>query len=230
MTGTLDLDQIPINFNFMLKKTLDNFIIGDNQLIIDSLKKIENQNQVILIYGEKSSGKTHLCEAILNLNSIKYLFLNDEINLNGLPLNNKYNILIIDDIDKILVKNNSEEILFTLINNQIINNNIVIMTSTKDINECDIRLLDLKSRIISDQIFKIRDLSDDKKRDLIKKSCSDRGLEISHHVVDYILNNCNRDLYFLCRFINDLDSASLSLKRKITIPFIKKVLSLRTCI
>ena len=40
MTQDLLYEQIPINFDFYLNKTFDNFIVGNNQDLFDSLKSI----------------------------------------------------------------------------------------------------------------------------------------------------------------------------------------------
>ena len=44
--------------------------------------------------------------------------------------------------------------------------------------------------------------------------CSQRGLEIEEKVLQYIIKYCSRDLYFLCAFIKNLDTASMSKKKK----------------
>ena len=49
---------------------------------------------------------------------------------------------------------------------------------------------------------------------------------VKDKIINYIINNCNRDLFFLCAFIRNLDDVSLSAKKRITIPFIKKVIDL----
>ena len=96
----------------------------------------------------------------------------------------------------------------------------------RDINDCGIQLKDLSSRLLSDKIFTISDLSDSDKIDMMILYCSQRGLEVHEKVLQYIMNNCSRDLYFLCALIKSLDIVSLSMRRKITIPFIKKVIML----
>ena len=66
MTQELHYNQIPIDFGFFTVKTFDNFIIGDNKKLYSSLQNIINTDQLVLIYGNKSSGKTHICEALCN--------------------------------------------------------------------------------------------------------------------------------------------------------------------
>ena len=137
-----------------------------------------------------------------------------------------YELLVIDDIDKLISSKQDEEILFNLVNNQILYKKPVVISSSTDVNDCGIQLKDLSSRLLSDKIFTISDLSDSDKIDMMTLYCSQRGLEIHEKVLQYIMNNCSRDLYFLCALIKSLDIVSLSMRRKITIPFIKKVIML----
>ena len=225
MTQDLLYDQIPINFGFYSNKTFDNFIVGNNQDLFDSLKSINNENQLILIYGSKSSGKSHISEALMNLELINSICVNQQTDFNTLSMTDYYDLVIIDDIDKISSNRKTEEILFTLIDNQILHKKSVVITSTDKIETCGIGLSDLLSRLLSDKIFHIKDLDDENKIKLLMSYCSERGLVVSEKVFNYIINNCSRDLFFLCAFIRTLDSASLSMKKRVTIPFIKKAIS-----
>lgn len=228
MTQDLVYDQIPISFGFYTKKTFSNFIVGNNLDLYTSLLNINKDKQLILIYGEKSSGKSHICEALTHLDLGHYLNINENTQLDNIDCHAEYDLIIIDNLDKIILKNNCEEKIFSLINNQILNNTSAVVTSTKDIDKCNLKLNDLSSRLISDKIFNIKDLNDEEKIEIMMSYCSDRGLEVSEKVLNYIINNCSRDLYFLCAFIKTLDHVSLSMKRRVTIPFIKKAISLHT--
>jgi len=224
MTEDLCYDQIPIDFGFYTKKTLDNFIIGDNQDLYNSLINLHKSNNIVFIYGRKSSGKSHLCEALINSIQKNIIKVNRDTNLESLVLSDFYELAVIDDIDKLLLKSCNEEIIFTIINNQILNKKSTMITSTKELDESDFELNDLYSRLFSDRIYNISDLSDEDKINLMISRCSEKRLEVSEKVLNYIMNNCSRDLYFLCAFINSLDYASLSTKRRVTIPFIKQAI------
>ena len=227
MTQELHYNQIPIDFGFFTRKTYDNFVIGKNEKLFNTLSCINDSDQLVLIYGSKYSGKTHICEAAINYSGNKSIFINAHTNLLKLQLSDSYDLLVIDDLDKIILCKDSEETLFTLINNQILQKKPSIVASSKDICECNINLKDLSSRLISDKIYNIIELEDSDKIDMMISFCSQRGLEIEEKVLQYIMKYCSRDLYFLCALIKNLDTASMSTKRKITIPFIKKVIELR---
>ncbi len=175
MTQDLLYDQIPINFGFYSKKTFDNFIVGNNQDLFDSLKSISSENQLILIYGSKSSGKSHIAEALMNLELINSIYINQETDFNNSSMSDYYDLVIIDDIDRIIPNHKTEEILFTLINNQILHKKSVVVTSTDNIETCGIGLSDLLSRLLSDKIFHIKDLDDENKIKLLMSYCSERG-------------------------------------------------------
>jgi DnaA family protein len=51
------------------------------------------------------------------------------------------------------------------------------------------------------------------------------GFEISPQAGRFLLTHCNRDLSSLWTLLIKLDKASLAEKRKITIPFLKKILN-----
>ena len=226
MTQELHYNQIPIDFGFFNVKTFDNFIIGNNKKLYNSLQNLIGSDELILIYGTKSSGKTHICEALCNEYLESVTFINNKPKLSGLAPRDFYELLVIDDFDQLSSSKQDEESLFALINNQILNKKPAVISSSKDVKDCGIHLKDLSSRLLSDKIFTISDLSDSDKLDMMILYCSQRGLEIPEKVLKYIMNNCSRDLYFLCALIKNLDIVSLSMRRKITIPFIKKVLML----
>ena len=103
----------------------------------------------------------------------------------------------------------------------------ILVTSSKNLDEIDFTLPDLYSRLKWDQVLQIPELTDDDKIKVLQKIARERGWELPAHVCDYILRHYKRDLYFLCNCIKFLDEASLSLKKKITIPFIKKIIEYR---
>ena len=71
-------------------------------------------------------------------------------------------------------------------------------------------------------------LDDLDKIKVLKQYAQERGLSLSPLVCDYIITHFKRELYYLCNSIKYLDQKSLSLKKKITIPFIKKIIDLKS--
>ena len=67
-------------------------------------------------------------------------------------------------------------------------------------------------------------MNDSEKMDLLHKIAKNRGWILPDKVSKFILNHFDRDLYFLCNVIKNIDERSLSEKKNITIPFIKKII------
>ena len=74
------------------------------------------------------------------MNLSNSFYVNEEKYIENKKIDSVYDILIIDDLDKIIDKSDVEEYLFSIINNQIINKSVVI-TSTEDIESLNIKLL-----------------------------------------------------------------------------------------
>ena len=148
-------DQIPINFSFITNKHFYNYILGNNKSIIDTLSSFSSSNKtnIIFLRGNKSSGKSHLCQAVINTSKKRILYLaSDDIKTVNVF---EYDLLIIDGIDKLLSNYLCEEKIFSIINDFILEKKNVLVTSTTKLNKIDFRIPDLASRLTWDLIFDI---------------------------------------------------------------------------
>tara|TARA_B100001029_G_scaffold59691_1_gene48235 strand:- start:67 stop:765 length:699 start_codon:yes stop_codon:yes gene_type:complete len=227
MDNTTKHDQIPINFSFCNTKTLDNYISENNDHLIETLKQFANNNhgQLIYLFGDKSTGKSHLCKAVFNIIKDTKTYIdqhNFEI-LDDIDIQN-INYLIIDDFEIILEKGNTEDKLFYYINEFILSKKSLLISSVKPTEQIDFSKNDLRSRLTSNLIFNIREISDDRKIEVLKKITEDIGWTIEENVCQYIMNHYQRDLFFLCNVLKSLDKSSLALKKKVTVPFVKGII------
>ena len=192
------------------------FIVGESNL--EAVKWVDNFSKSkvngLVIIGPIASGKSHLISTLKN----KYKILEaEEINeekINILELKD----LIIENIEKI-----ENHYFFLHIINIVKEKNFkVLLTSRLPIKELNIRLEDLKSRLLAYSHSKILLPTDDVLRGIIIKISKDKGLLLSDTVINYILSHVERSYSIINSFINELDQLSLIRKKKITIPFIKK--------
>jgi DnaA family protein len=51
-----------------------------------------------------------------------------------------------------------------------------------------------------------------------------RGFELPDETAQYLLRRLPRDMATLCRFLDELDEASLAAQRRLTVPFVKEVM------
>ena len=221
-------EQIPINFSFISNKSFCNYIAGENEIILKALKNLskEKKANIVFLRGDKSTGKTHLCLATLENFIGKKYYLSpsniDEFESLNFSL---LEFIVIDDLDKIIIEFNQEERIFSIINDLILRKKSILITSTKHLNNIKFTIEDLKSRLVWDQIFEISELDNSMKIEVLKKLSKDRGWTLTSQVCDYIMNHYKRDLYFLCNAIKSIDEKSLSMKKNITIPFVKKIMN-----
>jgi DnaA family protein len=87
-------------------------------------------------------------------------------------------------------------------------------------------LPDLKSRLTSGATYQVHRLSDEQKINALQLRASKRGLQLTKTVGQFLLTRCSRDMPLLFSTLQKLDKASLAEKRRLTIPFVKKVLAL----
>jgi DnaA family protein len=72
----------------------------------------------------------------------------------------------------------------------------------------------------------VHNLSDEDKQQALQMRARARGLELGDEVAQYIIQRLPRDTNELFWQLQRLDHASLAEQRKLTIPFVKKVLAI----
>ena len=194
------------------------FIVGESNF--EAVKWVDNFSKSkvngLVIIGPSASGKSHLVSTLKN----KYKILQaEEINkekINILGLKD----LIIENIEKI-----ENHYFFLHVINVVKEKKFkALLTSRLSIKELNIKLEDLKSRLLAYSHSKILLPTDDVLRGIIIKISKDKGLLLSDTVINYILSHVDRSYHIINNFINELDQLSLIKKKKITIPFIKKLI------
>ena len=177
------------------------------------------------MFGEKSTGKSHLCKAVFDIIEDTKILVNQH-NFDALKEIDFQNInyLILDDFEIILEKGNNEDTLFYYINEFIISKKSLLISSINSTEQITFTKKDLKSRLTSNLIFNIKEISDERKVEVLKNITEDIGWTIEENVCQYIMNHYQRDLFFLCNVLKSLDENSLALKKRVTIPFVKSII------
>lgn len=198
---------------------------------------IESQNdesiaRILYIWGSSGSGKTYLLQAICQEmakqnHTVAYLPLKllrdwDPAILEGMS---DYHLVAVDDIEHIAGHKAWEEALFHLYNRLQAQNKNLIFTSQISPLCMPLQLADLRSRLTCAFIAQIHELNDEDKISTLQTRAKKCGLELPNSVGHYILNHCARNMHELHSILERLDHASLVAQRKLTIPFVKNVLS-----
>tara|TARA_Y100001970_G_C14124469_1_gene798153 strand:- start:580 stop:1206 length:627 start_codon:yes stop_codon:yes gene_type:complete len=205
--------QKSFNYKFSNEISEQNFFVNKtNSYAFNGL--INNQNQFSFLYGPSKSGKSFLSQIWLNKNyAIQF---ND--NFENL-LKNKRNILIDD-----LLHFNEEDI-FHIVDNCILNNIKLLVTSNNKINEIDFKFKDLSSRLKTFSNLEISQPNDEMLLSILTKLFVERQFIInSNYIFEYILRRVDRSYEGIYNIVNKIDTLSLDKKRQLTIPLIKEIL------
>ncbi|MDR0423424.1 MAG: hypothetical protein LBH46_02430 [Rickettsiales bacterium] len=197
-------------FDFFLDKnifSLQNFVVHDGNRIAFEFVTTGSviENNVFLITGAKGSGKTYLCEI-------------------WKKINNGRNKFVMEDIEKTFNRNDlfyheSEERLLHYINNIIEQKGILLITSTKLVNEFNFDLPDLQSRFRNIYNIIIENFDADIKKQILLKLLNDKQLNLSNGIIDYIANNSRNDYESIINVVEKINRID-----KINIANIKKIL------
>ena len=89
-----------------------------------------------------------------------------------------------------------------------------------------VQLPDLASRLTWGEVYQLAPLNDKQKIDVLQKAAYQRGIELPDETANFLFKRLERDMKTLFNALEKLDQASLQAQRKLTIPFVKEILSL----
>ncbi|NND00997.1 MAG: DnaA regulatory inactivator Hda [Gammaproteobacteria bacterium] len=224
--------QIPLPLNLGDKANFDNFWVGHNSELVTAIKAcIQLGNpRLIYFYGPPSSGKSHLLFAAMRLAgeeviSTSYLSLGDiNVNPQMLELVDAAHLVCIDNLEYWAADKELERALFALFERVKHAGGQLLISARQPPDQCGFKLADLNSRLLSGLVYSLRELTEDQQFEAIKMRANNRGLSITDDTVRYLLRRSSRDTGELFAILDKIDRASLIEKRRITIPFLQKLI------
>ena len=188
----------------------------------------------LIINGAEGSGKSFLMQAICNeLSSsgkqFAFIPMNKAINMGVEIFQNlaSLNAVCIDDLQLILSREEWETALFNLINEcQQSNCSLILSFGGNQSLEDITQLPDLLSRIKRMEFMKLQAVQDEFLNQALDFVSQQLDINLEKAELEFLLNHQTREFSLLVENIISLDRQAASLKRKITIPFIKETLNL----
>ena len=204
-------------FNYNLKEIRDSSNFFVNSTNAESYNVVINNNKIknIFLKAPNKSGKSHLINMwVKNNHAILYKNNLKEI------LYSKKNVAI-DNLFLTLI----EEDIFHIINHCKNENLKILITSNLDINEYNIKLFDLKSRLKTFYHVSILNPNDEMVKIILTKLLNEKQFIIKNpEIFDFIVKRIERSYQSLYNIDKTLDKFSLQKKRQLTIPLIKEIL------
>lgn len=233
--ATFPSPQIPFKFVLNEDFDLDTFLLGSNtRLLLELLDEITTGRQAhsLYIWGEPGAGKSHLLQAACkraheNNRCPVYIPLRQSRALRPDILHDlgKLNLVCIDDIESVHDDLEWQRGLIWLYNELRDNGNALIISANSSPLNINIALEDLKSRLSWGQVYHLKSPGDEVKIKILKRAANTRAFDLSDEVIEYLIRRVDRDLNSLIKLLDEIDQASLTAQRKVTVPFVKAIIN-----
>ncbi|MDG1707723.1 MAG: DnaA/Hda family protein [Emcibacteraceae bacterium] len=176
----------------------------------------------LILYGSEGCGKTHLSHVWKNISKAEVLSFET---LNSFDYTNAENfVFIVEDVMDELAGKQAQEDLLHLYNWVSEQGGYLLLTSRRHPKHWNLSLADLSSRMLASGAVKIKEPDDPLLQAVIVKQCADRQIVLPEKVLNYIMKNTERSFSGVRHLVKEIDSISLSEKKKITTAIVKKVL------
>ena len=183
--------------------TLDNYVAGRNAEALHSLQLAASGNtdaRFIYLWGASGSGKTHLLQACAGLAR-------------------QHNLALVTADDVHALSEQQQIALFNTYNQLRDSSGVLIAGGIAAPGQMGLRD-DLATRLV----YQLHPLSDEEKALALKTHAAERGIRLPDEVVDYCLRHLRRDLPTLIATLDALDEWSLTEKKPVTVPMLRKLL------
>ena len=217
------MSQLVFKFPFKTKYYEQDYYVSSNNF--SAYRLIESwpnwPGKWVNIFGPKGCGKTHLSNILKK--KINLIHIIDAKNVDNETISKfeKLDCLIIDNYEK----NIDEKMFYSLLNQSKQSDSYLLVNSILPLGTIKFDLKDLRSRTESFINLGIELPTDDLLRVIISKSFSDKQIEITPKISEYIIKNIERSYEKVFKFIKEIDDLSLSSGKSININLIKKVLN-----
>jgi DnaA family protein len=203
------LKQLLLDIQPLAPPSLTNFILGQNAEALHSLNMAlsgDSDARFIYLWGSAGSGKSHLLQACKNLAHAQDLALS-----------------VVDDVHTL--DEDAQIELFNYFNQLRSSGGFLITSGNAAPTQMGLRD-DLATRLAWGLVYQLHPLSDEEKAQALKTHAQERGMKLPNEVVDYCLRYLRRDLPTLMAVLDALDKWSLTEKKPVTVPMLKKLLQL----
>lgn len=132
---------------------------------------------------------------------------------------------MIDDVHLLAGNSEWQQTLFDLINRCLEAGNKMVFSALKPADQLALSLPDLVSRLNWGQKWALKSLSDEQRKAMLFLRSKARAIPMTDELANYIVLRCQQDNASIMNCLERLDRESLTEKRKLTIPFVKQVMS-----
>jgi len=226
--------QLPLGLELRSPTRLEDYVAGENQQLLQLLQEQFTSAGEAQLYvsGAPGSGRSHLllgqCNAARDLGwTLAYLPCKeiDDLSADILQGLEQFQLIAIDDVDRLAGRGEWESALFGLFNRARERGSRLLFSAEHAAARAGFALPDLRTRLAWGITYRLKPLDDQQRQALLIQLSERRGLEMSDEVARYLLERHSRDIHRLLELIERLDHDSLAEQRRLTIPFVRTRLS-----
>ncbi len=226
--------QLPLPIRLRASSVFASYHAGPNTTVVSTLNDLPatGPSPVLFLYGAAGVGKTHLLQALCarageQQQSASYLPLR-ELHAYGPELlagAEHLALVCLDDVALMLRELNWNRALFNLHRELEERGGKLILADEQPPAALEFALRDLSSRVMAGTVLRLQALSEADQIAALGLHAAQRGLELPDEVASFLLRRLPRDMSTLCGLLDELDIASLTAQRKLTVPFVRQVLA-----
>jgi DnaA family protein len=224
------MQQLPLGVSIQDRATFASFHPGPNSMAVERLRSLAYGDRgVIWLWGAKGSGRSHLLQAACAAAGARraaYLPLHElgEAATGFIADVRLLDLLCIDHIDALIGRRDFELALFSAYRSLDERGGGLIVAADQPPAGLNWVLADIRSRFGAAEIFQLKPLDEEGEREALRLRATARGLDLPDDTARYLLRRFPRDMSTLGRLLDEIDLASLSAQRRLTIPFVKSIL------
>lgn len=223
------MKQLPLSVRLQDRAVFASFLPGSNLEALAAAQDLARGPGVALLYlhGVAGAGRSHLLQAIcaavagsgyFPLRQLRDLGPTVLEGVAGLP------VVALDDLDAVAGDAQWERHLFGLYNECAGNGARLAVSAAAPASSLPLVLPDLASRLAAMPHYALRPLDESQQRQALQLRAAQRGVELPAETLLYLQRRFARDMTSLNRLLDQLDLASLEEQRRLTLPFIRRVL------
>jgi DnaA-homolog protein len=225
--------QIPLGVRLADRAVFGSFLPAHNAEPLEHLQRLARgaAGGLTWLCGPRGSGKTHLlqatCAAASEHMRAGYVPLAQVAALgvgvlDGLP---QMQCLCLDDVDCVVGQLEWERGIFGLLRETEESGARLVLAAQVPPALLEWALADLGSRCAAGAVFQLHLLDEQEQHAALQLRARLRGLELPDETWHWLRKRFPRDMRTLYELLDTLDEAALAAQRRLTVPFIREVLS-----
>ena len=226
--------QLPLPLRFPSHQRFDDFEAEGNSAAVSAARAAAlARGASAFLSGPVSSGKTHLliaaCQESAGAQFLPLSHLGGQAT-GALSAVTTTGLVAIDEVDALAGDSLAQIALFDVFNRVRDANGTLLLAGRASPMRLSLELPDLVSRLASLPVFDLAPLDDDARRSVLVRYAQRCGFELEDAVLDFLFRRHARDLSALLRLLDRVDRESLAEQRRVTVPFLRRMIGIPSMI